>query len=351
MSEGSTPETKSEPVAPQDRGRALVVALHHARARLLLRFERGREVHGVERAHGQRDHEDGRHPEATAAAAARPERAARGRTSVSGGITRGKGRTVPPTLPTFAARVVTMRRDQPVRRPLPETVAAPAAHPGADRMTADFLRAARLAVFGSTLLPLVTTLCSAWLLPSPDHQVRNAGAAPAFRDDRGRQRGRHPRAGPRGAARSTGGRARRRRSWTSSPSGASTSPSWPRPGSASSSSWPSSAGRDRSSSCSRSTRTSASWPASPGSAWATRWPDATACPSSRRCPSSPGRCCCSSPCATACPARPSRPTATPGACRACWPRRSPSSATSASRARRARPSSSPPTRSCPCSSS
>jgi hypothetical protein len=55
--------------------------------------------------------------------------------------------------------------------PSPETVAEPAAHPGADRMTADFLRAARLAVFGSTLLPLVTTLCSAWLLPSPDHQV------------------------------------------------------------------------------------------------------------------------------------------------------------------------------------
>ncbi len=38
-------------------------------------------------------------------------------------------------------------------------------------MTADFLRAARAAVFGSTLLPLVTTLCSAWLLSSPDHHV------------------------------------------------------------------------------------------------------------------------------------------------------------------------------------
>src|SRR5205814_7748213 len=41
-----------------------------------------------------------------------------------------------------------------------------------DRMTADFLRAVRLVVFGATLLPLVTTLCSAWLLPSPAHQVR-----------------------------------------------------------------------------------------------------------------------------------------------------------------------------------
>jgi hypothetical protein len=55
--------------------------------------------------------------------------------------------------------------------PSPDSV-APVAHPGADRMTADFLRAARLAVFGSTLLPLITTLCSAWLLPGPDHQVR-----------------------------------------------------------------------------------------------------------------------------------------------------------------------------------
>jgi hypothetical protein len=39
-------------------------------------------------------------------------------------------------------------------------------------MTADFLRATRAAVFGSTLLPLITTLCSAWLLPGPEHQVR-----------------------------------------------------------------------------------------------------------------------------------------------------------------------------------
>src|SRR5258708_22635208 len=56
--------------------------------------------------------------------------------------------------------------------PAPDVVPAPAAHPGADRMTADFLRAVRVAVFGSTLLPLITTLCSAWLLPSPEHQVR-----------------------------------------------------------------------------------------------------------------------------------------------------------------------------------
>jgi hypothetical protein len=55
--------------------------------------------------------------------------------------------------------------------PDPDAAAAPAARPD-DRMTADFLRAARLAVLGSTLLPLVTTLCSAWLLPGPEHQVR-----------------------------------------------------------------------------------------------------------------------------------------------------------------------------------
>jgi spermine/spermidine synthase len=53
-----------------------------------------------------------------------------------------------------------------------DAVPTPAARPGADRMTSDFLRATRLAVFGSTLLPLVTILCSAWLLPSPEHQVR-----------------------------------------------------------------------------------------------------------------------------------------------------------------------------------
>jgi hypothetical protein len=53
----------------------------------------------------------------------------------------------------------------------PDAAAAPAVVP-ADHMTRDFLRAARLAVLGSSLLPLVTTLCSAWLLPSPDHQVR-----------------------------------------------------------------------------------------------------------------------------------------------------------------------------------
>jgi spermine/spermidine synthase len=56
--------------------------------------------------------------------------------------------------------------------PSSEAVVVPVAHPGADRMTADFLRAVRIAVFGSTLLPLITTLCSAWLLPSPEHQVR-----------------------------------------------------------------------------------------------------------------------------------------------------------------------------------
>jgi hypothetical protein len=53
----------------------------------------------------------------------------------------------------------------------PDAVPAPATRPGADRMTADFLRAARAAVLGSTLLPLITTLCSAWLLPSPQHRV------------------------------------------------------------------------------------------------------------------------------------------------------------------------------------
>src|SRR6185369_3042118 len=77
----------------------------------------------------------------------------------------------PADLANVRGRVVTM----PVTSlsvPSPETAAAPVAHPGADRMTGDFLRAARLAVFGSTLLPLVTTLCSAWLLPGPDHQVR-----------------------------------------------------------------------------------------------------------------------------------------------------------------------------------
>lgn len=54
----------------------------------------------------------------------------------------------------------------------PPAAAAPEDHRGARGMTADFLRAARLAVLGSSLLPLVTTLCSAWLLPSPEHQVR-----------------------------------------------------------------------------------------------------------------------------------------------------------------------------------
>ena len=53
----------------------------------------------------------------------------------------------------------------------PEAAALSAPHPGPDRMTGDFLRATRLAVFGSTLLPLITTLCSAWLLPSPEHRV------------------------------------------------------------------------------------------------------------------------------------------------------------------------------------
>jgi len=76
----------------------------------------------------------------------------------------------PADLANVRSRVVTM----PVTSlsASPDVVAVPAAHPGADRMTADFLRAARLAIFGSTLLPLVTTLCSAWLLPGPDHQVR-----------------------------------------------------------------------------------------------------------------------------------------------------------------------------------
>ena len=55
--------------------------------------------------------------------------------------------------------------------PTPDAVPAPATGPGSGGLSADFLRAVRLAVFGSTLLPLITTLCSAWLLPSPDHQV------------------------------------------------------------------------------------------------------------------------------------------------------------------------------------
>ncbi|HEV7498520.1 MAG TPA: hypothetical protein VGQ33_00895, partial [Vicinamibacteria bacterium] len=38
-------------------------------------------------------------------------------------------------------------------------------------MTADFLRATRVAVLGSTLLPLVTTLCSVSLLRTPEFQV------------------------------------------------------------------------------------------------------------------------------------------------------------------------------------
>jgi SAM-dependent methyltransferase len=53
----------------------------------------------------------------------------------------------------------------------PDAVPAPATHPAADRMTADFLRGVRVAVFGSTLLPLITTLCSAWLLPGADHRL------------------------------------------------------------------------------------------------------------------------------------------------------------------------------------
>jgi spermine/spermidine synthase len=54
----------------------------------------------------------------------------------------------------------------------PDAVAAPVPGHGTEGMTADYLRAARWAVLGSTLLPLLTTLCSAWLLPSPEHQVR-----------------------------------------------------------------------------------------------------------------------------------------------------------------------------------
>jgi len=59
----------------------------------------------------------------------------------------------------------------------PDAVATPAAHPGADRMTADYLRAARVAVFGSTVLPLVTILCSARLLPGPEHRAGPAEIA------------------------------------------------------------------------------------------------------------------------------------------------------------------------------
>ncbi len=66
---------EEEPVAAEDGGGAFVVALHHARARLLLRFQRGRQVHGVERAHGQRDQEDRRHPGGAMAATARAEEA------------------------------------------------------------------------------------------------------------------------------------------------------------------------------------------------------------------------------------------------------------------------------------
>ena len=51
----------------------------------------------------------------------------------------------------------------------PDAVVAPAVRP--ERMTADFLRATRVAVLASTLLPLVTTLCSALLLGGPEHRV------------------------------------------------------------------------------------------------------------------------------------------------------------------------------------
>ena len=153
--------TKTSAVTAQDGGGALVVALHHPRARLLLRLEGRGEVHRVEGPHGEGDHEH-RRPSRPGDGARRrraAQKPARDRGRGRDALTRGKvaqsGRPCQrrkrrgnndgaaarplgplPPLPCAAAAMSTLPSPARCRcRARP--------HPGADRMTADFLRAVR----------------------------------------------------------------------------------------------------------------------------------------------------------------------------------------------------------------
>ena len=99
----------------------------------------------------------------TVAQSGRPCQRREQRGNNSGAAARPLG-PLPPPLPFAAAAMST------ASAAAPDAVAAPAAH-RADRMTADYLRATRVAVFGSTLLPLLTTLCSRWLLGNPAPRI------------------------------------------------------------------------------------------------------------------------------------------------------------------------------------